>query len=275
MKKNKQTNKVRGKRNKKIQRKIFFLYWETRVHGNNSKSPVERGGEGSEDFVNVTIKFTWTPYKALHNLVPRSYRVTDWNAVFWWSLPSTFIDFLWFPVYSNYMQLSILKIYASNSLNTRNSEQQNRKFFFITERPLAFLSEILALNTCFRYFTNVIWITNQSKKTVRREEGRREGREGVNGIISIIHPSDSVSNNWSLICHPRKTCNSLAPQKKKKNRSININNDCSLRFQISSNVKLASTKEKYSPPKQEKLLGHNFLFGCVFPVRRHPRCGIV
>ena len=58
MKTNKQTNKVRGKRNKKIQRKIFFLYWETRVHGNNSKSPVERGGEGSEDFVNVTIKFT-------------------------------------------------------------------------------------------------------------------------------------------------------------------------------------------------------------------------
>ena len=181
------------------------------------------------------------------------------------------------------MQLSILKIYASNSLNTRNSEiwkkQQNSKFCFITERPLAFLSEILALNTCFRYSTNVIWITNQSKKTVRREERRGGGREGVNGIISIIRPSDSVSNNWSLICPPRKTCYSLAPQKKKKKvpipRSININNDCSLRFQISSNVKLARTEEKYSPPKQEKLLGHNFLFGCVFPVRRHPRCGIV
>ena len=81
MKKNKQTNKVRGKRNKKIQRKIFFLYWEARVHVNNSKSPVERGGEGSGDFINVTIKFTWTPYNALHNLVPRSYRVTDWNVI--------------------------------------------------------------------------------------------------------------------------------------------------------------------------------------------------
>ena len=81
MKKNKQTNKVRGKRNKKIQRKIFFLYWEARLHVNNSKSPVERGGEGSGDFINVTIKFTWTPYNALHNLVPRSYRVTDWNVI--------------------------------------------------------------------------------------------------------------------------------------------------------------------------------------------------
>ena len=211
---------------------------EARVHVNNSKSTVEGGGKESGDFGSVTIKFTWTPYNALHNLVPRSYRVTDWNvilplrglvtrlgpAVFWWSRPSTFMDFLWFPVYSNYMQLSILKIYASNSLNTRNSEiwkkQQNSKFCFITERPLAFLSEILALNTCFRYSTNVIWITNQSKKTVRREEGRGEGREGVNGIISIIHPSDSVSNNWSLICPPRKTCNSLAPQKKKKKKKV-------------------------------------------------------
>ena len=127
---------------------------------------MEGGGKESEDFGSVTIKFTWTPYNALHNLVPRSYRVTDWNvilplkglvtrlgpAVFWLSFPSTFIDFLWFPVYSNNMQLSILKIHASNSLNTRNSEiwkKQNRKFFFITERPLAFLSEILALNACF------------------------------------------------------------------------------------------------------------------------------
>ena len=45
------------------------------------QSPVERGGEGSGDFINVTIKFTWTPYNALHNLVPRSYRVTDWNVI--------------------------------------------------------------------------------------------------------------------------------------------------------------------------------------------------
>ena len=129
------------------------------------------------------------------------------------------------------MQLPILKIYASNSLNTHNSEiwkKQNSKFIFITERPLAFSSEILALNTCFRYSTNVIWITNQSKKTVRREEGRgggregrgggREGRgggrEGVNGIISVVPPSDSVSNNWSLICPPRERCNSLPLQKK-------------------------------------------------------------
>ena len=270
---------------------------EARVHVNNSKSTVERGGKESEDFGSVTIKFTWTPYNALHNLVPRSYRVTDWNvilplkglvtrlgpAVFWWSRPSTFIDFLWFPVYSNYMQLSILKIYASNSLNTRNSEiwkkQQNSKFCFITERPLAFLSEILALNTCFRYSTNVIWITNQSKKTVRREEGRGGGREGVNGIISIIRPSDSVATtDPSSVPQGERVI--LWPLKKKKKkvpipRSININNDCSLRFQISSNVKLARTKEKYSPPKQEKLLGHNFLFGCVFPLRRHPRCGIV
>ena len=193
------------------------------------------------------------------------------------------------------MQLPILKIYASNSLNTHNSEiwkKQNSKFIFITERPLAFSSEILALNTCFRYSTNVIWITNQSEKTVRREEGRgggREGRgggrEGVNGIISVVPPSDSVSNNWSLICPPRETCNSLPPQKKGRKKkkkpsdaipqSININNDCSPRFQISSNVKLARTKERYSSPKQEKLLGHNFLVGCVFPVRRYPRCGIV
>ena len=260
--------------------------------------PGRRGGEGSEDFVSVTIKFTWTPYNALHNLVPRSYRVTDWNvilpvkglvtrlgpAVFWWSLPSTFIDFLWSPIDGSYMQLPILKIYAHNT-QQRNLKEAEQQVYFITERPLAFSSEILALNTCFRYSINVIWITNQSKKTVRREEGRGGGREGVNGIISIIPPSDSVSNNWSLICPPRKTCNSLAPQKKKKTkkkkspdaipRSININNDCSLRFQISSNVKLARTKEKHSPPKQEKLLGHNFLFGCVFPVRRHLRCGIV
>ena len=172
-----------------------------------------------------------------------------------------------------------MQVIRSIHATAKFERSRTASFFFITERPLAFLSEILALNTCFRYSTNVIWITNQSKKTVRREEGRGEGREGVNGIISIIHPSDSVSNNWSLICPPRKTCNSLAPQKKKSPdaipRSININNDCSLRFQISSNVKLARTKEKYSSPKQEKLLGHNFLFGCVFPVRRHPRCGIV
>ena len=185
------------------------------------------------------------------------------------------------------MQLQMLKIYASNSLNTHNSEiwkKQNSKFIFITERPLAFSNEMLALYTCFRYSSNVIWITNQSKKTVRREEGWGEGREGVNGIISIVPPSDSVSNNSSLICPPRKTCNSLPPQKKKEKKktpsdaipqSINTNNDCSLRFQISSNVKLARTREKYSSPKQEKLLGHNFLFGCVFPVRRHLRCGIV
>ena len=224
---------------------------EARVHVNNSKSTVEGGGKESEDFGSVTIKFTWTPYNAQHDLVPRSYRVTDWNvilplkglvtrlgtAVFWWSRPSTFIDFLWFPVYSNYMQLSILKIYEvirSIHATAKFERSRTESFFFITERPLAFWSEILALNTCFWYSTNVIWITNQSKKTVRREEGRGEGREGVNGIISIIHPSDSVSNNWSLICPPRKTCNSLAPQKKKSPdaipRSININNDCSLSF---------------------------------------------
>ena len=34
--------------------------WEARVHVNNSRCPVEGGGEGSEDFVSVTIKFTWS-----------------------------------------------------------------------------------------------------------------------------------------------------------------------------------------------------------------------
>ena len=108
---------------------------------------------------NAPNKFSWRmrnkmplcyliPNMALHNFVPRSYRVTDWNvilpvkglgtrlgtAVFWWSLPSTFIDFLWSPVLSSYMQLPLLKIYASNSLNTHNSEiwkKQNSKFILL------------------------------------------------------------------------------------------------------------------------------------------------
>ena len=42
------------------------------------------------------------------------------------------------------------------SHNNEIWKKQNSKFCFITERPLAFSSEILALNTCFWYSTNVI-----------------------------------------------------------------------------------------------------------------------
>ena len=161
------------------------------MHVNNSKSAVERGGEGSGDFINVTIKFTWTPYNALHNLVPRSYRVTDWNVILpvkglvtrlalqYSDDPSpppslTFYDLPSTVVVCNYHYWKYMQVIRLIHTSAKFEWSRTASFFFYYWTTIG----LFKWNFSFEYMFSIFYQCNINNLPVEknRTEGGGEGR---------------------------------------------------------------------------------------------------